>query len=125
MAWQLCTGCVLSYQIPGIGLCEECHRDNLRRQAVEADLDRGDKRRAWWRDKQRKHRDAERLRPLELLDEGADPLRVGAEVVDVLLRLKGSSHDARTTALIDQAIESVKQLAWGPEPELVERGRKR
>lgn len=115
MTWQLCTGCALSYQIPGIGLCEECHRENLRRQAAEADLDRGDKRRAWWRDKQRKHRDSERLRPSEPLEADADPLQAGAEAVELLGCLRAQLHDAQHVGLLDMAIELVKQLGWGPE----------
>lgn len=115
MAYTLCTGCAIRYQNPKTGLCDECNDDHLRIRAAEADAERSENRKAWWRDKQRKHRDHEKLQPAEPLSDDADPLLVGSRAIEMLFRVRRSISNATQVAMLDEAIEIVKQLGWGPE----------
>lgn len=67
------------------------------------------------RERQRRHRLREALRPREAAGEWADPLELGKEALDALQRVRqalGAQVTAR--AYLDDACEKVKELAWGP-----------
>jgi len=55
------------------------------------------------------------LRPAELASPEGDPLEIGAEILGLLSQMKlGGQGNARNAALRDEAMERVRQLAWGP-----------
>lgn len=112
---ELCPRCTRDYQETREGLCRACHMEDRRSNYAERDRARIDARRAWWRDRQRLHRDRARFRPTEPLSEGDDPFETGREALDEIDRLRDDIGSADLLARLDNVAELVKQLAWGPE----------
>lgn len=67
------------------------------------------------RERQRRHRLREAVKPRETADEWSDPLELGKHALDNLQRVRnalGAQVTAR--AYLDEACELVRVLAWGP-----------
>jgi hypothetical protein len=70
------------------------------------------------RERQRRHRLREALRPREAAGEWTDPWEVAKNALDDLQRLRqalGAQVTAR--AHLDDAAEAIRVQAWGPGPE--------
>jgi hypothetical protein len=66
--------------------------------------------------RQREHRLRERIQPKHPLAPNADPWIVADEILDCLEFLRPFLQGMKTpTERLDQAVEGVKRLAWGPE----------
>lgn len=112
------------------GFCTPCAEDRVVERYLEREAEQVDGRRQEWatrthssgrhpvRERQRRHRLKEKLRPREVMD-WADPLELGKEALQRLDRVKqslGSKWSVQMAALsdLDEACELVRQLAWGP-----------
>lgn len=114
---ELCPGCAKRYANPDSGLCDVCTDDRLQARYAEDDRRLDEIRRLRWRERQRRHRDRDALRPREPLGVEVDPLAMTAEALALLARLRSKATAPADVARIDELDERIRQLGWGPESE--------
>lgn len=121
----LCPGCSYRLQEPESGLCKHCEGERVRSAYIERELaEVSGRRRVWstWasssrenlRDRQRRHRLKDRIRPRRAPPRQADPLVLGAEAIASLVKVKRVVASAEMREQIEEAIERIRWLASGP-----------
>lgn len=135
-AVDLCPRCGLRPQEDDrTGFCEDCATEHAVERYVARDAGEIARRREAWRERslaeevhasapvnrerQRRHRLLERVRPREPAHAGADPYELAREALVHLARLRaGLPPNSRAVFLVElEAVEElVRRLAWGPGP---------
>ncbi|MFA5787975.1 MAG: hypothetical protein WDA71_13515 [Actinomycetota bacterium] len=87
----------------------------MRLQANYADADhqRTQARRAWWRERQRAHRKYAHLRPAAILPRETDPLELAEKAVRLTEQVIAASAPPEKIQL-ETVAEIIRRLAWGP-----------
>ncbi|HXF73111.1 MAG TPA: hypothetical protein VNO79_10935 [Actinomycetota bacterium] len=130
MSGELCPACGRAPQTDErTGWCDAC----LAERRAERYLEKGreearlrseaweqraiEARRAWDLERQRRHRLLVRVRPRRPAPPGTDPLELAAQALELLEELRGPAARAGANAHLglEQAMELVRTLAWGPE----------
>jgi hypothetical protein len=132
---MLCPMCV-ARDVPEdsrTGFCERC--DSTRateryqaKQGAEAaqrrkswsartGSERTDQQRGWDAERQRLHRLRERIRPREPVGDEVDPWELGNQALLIATGLRSSIKNSGPLARLDELLELIRQLAYGPHDE--------
>jgi hypothetical protein len=109
------------------GWCSECAEERAVDDYLERDRPIIDQRRAAWRgwsqspgharERQRRHRLFENTRPKERPHRDSDPLELCWEALEHLRMVRhGLKSNVVSRQHLDDAVELVKMLGWGPGP---------
>ena len=122
----LCPRCTRRDQDPDAdGFCRPCAQDRIVERYGTQDAQhahvrghawqqRTDEARAFDRERQRRHRIRERIRPRSPAPYETDPWEIASKGLHHAGKLRGVARSAEAREHLEAVMETVRRLAWGP-----------